>query len=293
LRQTTRSQTRPSSDNICKVLAETYPEQLIEWLFGTQGVETRVLKTEISREPIHADSVILLASEDTVFHIEFQTAVTSDPPPPLRMLDYYVGLKRKFADKQVKQVLVMLRETGEGIPDRYEGGRVVAVYDVVKMWEQDPQPLLEHEGLLPLATLCRDESHGEKLLQVIASKLSEIDDTSRRVDQIVSARVLAGLRYLDRLVYQILRGGDMLEESSVYQEILKKGFHQGIEQGREQGEKLLVLKQLKSKMGKLSLETKSHVEELHSDKLEELAQALLDFTSEADLRDWLRNNTTY
>ncbi len=174
LRQTTRSQTRPSSDNICKVLAATYPEQLIEWLFGTEGVEARVLKTEISREPIRADSVILLASEDTVFHVEFQTAVTSDPPLPLRMLDYYV-------------------------------------------------------------------------------------------------------------VYQILRGGDMLEESSVYQDILKKGIQQGV----RKGERRLVIRQLELRLGKLSAKDRSRIDKLSTAEVERLAEALLDFSSQADVNEWL------
>ena len=174
MRQTTRSQTRPSSDNICKVLAATYPEQLIEWLFGTEGVEARVLKTEISREPIRADSVILLASEDTVFHVEFQTAVTSDPPLPLRMLDYYV-------------------------------------------------------------------------------------------------------------VYQILRGGDMLEESSVYQDILKKGIQQGV----RKGERRLVIRQLELRLGKLSAKDRSRIDKLSTAEVERLAEALLDFSSQADVNEWL------
>ena len=159
----------------------------------------------------------------------------------------------------------------------------MVVYNVVKMWELDPQRLLEHEGLLPLATLCRDEGQGEKLLQVIASKLSEIDDKGRRAEQIVSARVLAGLRYLDHLVYQILRGGDMLEESSVYQDILRKG----IQQGMRKGERHLVIRLLELRLGKLSAKERSQIEELSTEEVERLAEALLDFSSQADLNEWL------
>ena len=159
----------------------------------------------------------------------------------------------------------------------------MAVYNVVKMWELEPQRLLEHEGLLPLATLCRDEGQGEKLLQVIASKLSEIDDKGRRAEQIVSARVLAGLRYLDHLVYQILRGGDMLEESSVYQDILKKGIQQGV----RKGERRLVIRQLELRLGKLSAKDRSRIDKLSTAEVERLAEALLDFSSQADMNEWL------
>ena len=40
------------SDNLCKRLAEPYPEQFAQWLFGVRGVT--VEKTELSREPIRA-----------------------------------------------------------------------------------------------------------------------------------------------------------------------------------------------------------------------------------------------
>jgi predicted transposase YdaD len=287
-----------SSDNICKLIAETYPEQVIEWLFGVSGIDARILKTEIFREPILADSVILLES-DAVFHIEFQTTAKSDPPLPLRMLDYYVGLKRKFFDKRIRQVLVILKETGVDVPDRYQDERVLAVYDVVKMWEQDPSALLDHDGLLPLATLCRDEARGEKLLREVAQRLDDIDDLNRRANQIVNAQLLAGLRYSGDLVYQILRGGDMLEESSVYQDILRKGIQQGVQRGREEGreegrevgEKHLVIRLLESRLGNLSLETTRRIETLTLDEVEELGVALLNFANKAELDEWLSRIT--
>ena len=48
---------RSKNDDLCKVLAEAYPEQFARWLFGTRG-KVKVEKTELSRDPIRADSVI-------------------------------------------------------------------------------------------------------------------------------------------------------------------------------------------------------------------------------------------
>jgi hypothetical protein len=72
----------------------------------------------LTREPIRADAVILYAAEDTL-HAEFQTTMKSDVPVPLRMLDYKVGLKRQNPQRRVRQVLIVLKQTGEEIPDRY------------------------------------------------------------------------------------------------------------------------------------------------------------------------------
>jgi predicted transposase YdaD len=180
-----------------------------------------------------------------------------------------------------------LKESSETVPDRHEDRNVVARYEVVKMWEQDPRELLDHEGLLPLSTLCRDEGQGEKLLQRIAVKLEDIDDKNLQAHQTQQTQLLAGLRYNSELVYQILRGGDMLEESSVYQDILRKG----VQQGFTKGEKHLVIRMLESKLGKLSLKTRNRINELSLGEVERLGEALLGFTSKADLNEWLKKIT--
>lgn len=192
------------SDNLCKRLAEEYPDQFARWLFGVRG-QVKVVKTEISREPIRADSVIFSRAERETLHAEFQGSMKSDVPVPLRMLDYFVGFKRQNPKQRVRQVLVVLKPTRKPIPDRYENERTLHVYDVVKLWEQDPADLLDYEGLLPLATLCRAES-GEALLKQVAARIERIASREQRCETLNWSRVLAGLRYDANLIYETLKG---------------------------------------------------------------------------------------
>ncbi|MGH9766182.1 MAG: hypothetical protein ACREAB_02005 [Blastocatellia bacterium] len=60
-------------DNICKRLAEFYPRDFASWLLGEPVTEVKVEKTELSNEPIHADSLILPRLSGKFLHIEFQT----------------------------------------------------------------------------------------------------------------------------------------------------------------------------------------------------------------------------
>ena len=46
-----------SFDNVCKLLAEKHPADFARWLIGEEPTEIEVLKTELSIEPIRADSV--------------------------------------------------------------------------------------------------------------------------------------------------------------------------------------------------------------------------------------------
>lgn len=103
-------------------------------------------------------------------------------------------------------------------------------YDVVEMWKQDPQELLQYEGLLPLATLCRAQS-GERLLAEVASRIKQIKSREQRRETLNLSRVLAGVRYDRDLIYRILKESDMLEESVVYQDILQKGVQIGRQEG--------------------------------------------------------------
>ena len=280
---------RAKSDNLCKRLAEEHPEQFAQWLFNVRSGKVKVEKTELRRDPIHADSVIL-SSESEILHAEFQTTQKSQAPLPLRMLDYYVGFKRQKPGRRVRQALIALKETRLVIPDRYEDERTSHHYDVIRMWEQDPQELLRYEGLLPLATLCRAES-GEKLLTQVAVRVNRIKSRERRRETLNLSRVLAGVRYDKDLIYRILKEGDMLEESVVYQDILQKGLQQGLQQGLQR-ERRLVMRLLERLIGKLSTKTRKQIEELNAEQLEELGEALVDFNSEKDLTAWIEQHTT-
>ncbi|MEO0844353.1 MAG: DUF4351 domain-containing protein, partial [Cyanobacteria bacterium J06643_5] len=73
--------------------------------------------------------------------------------------------------------------------------------------------------------------------------------------------------------------GITLKETRVYREIKQEG--------REEGELLLILRLLTRRVGELSPQMRSSVENLSLEQLENLGEALLDFSSMADLQAWL------
>ncbi|MGL4879610.1 MAG: DUF4351 domain-containing protein, partial [Waterburya sp.] len=84
------------------------------------------------------------------------------------------------------------------------------------------------------------------------------------------------------LIQQFFQEG-MMRESVIYQEILREGR----QEGRQEGEKSLVIRQLTRRVGELPQELRSLVETLPLEQLENLGEALLDFTSMSDLQAWL------
>ena len=53
-------------DNVSKFLAENFSEDYATWLLGRPVTLTKLSPTELSLEPIRADSLILEQSEDLV-----------------------------------------------------------------------------------------------------------------------------------------------------------------------------------------------------------------------------------
>ncbi len=279
---TEKAQLPSSSDNLCKRLAEQFPADFARWAFGVTG-KIKVDKTELSREPIRADAAIFSHDDAETLHLEFQTTTKSDIPLPLRMLDYYVGYKRKNPAQRVRQVLIVLTPTSEEIPAQYVDERTQHSYDVIKMWEVEPRILMKYEGLLPLATLCHTSS-GEKLLTQVAAKAKRIKSRTRQRDVLNASRVFAGLRYDKNLVNRILRESDMLEQSVIYQDILQKGEVRGF----QKGELKLLLTMLEHQFGKLTRPLQKQIEGLPTTQVEALGKALFSFTSKEDLRSWLK-----
>lgn len=86
-----------------------------------------------------------------------------------------------------------------------------------------------------------------------------------------------------------------MQESLFYQEILEKGEQRGLQQGLrlgiEQGQKqqalLQTLRLLRRRVGKIAPNTEEIIRALSISHLENLAEALLDFSSPADLTAWM------
>ena len=68
---------------------------------------------------------------------------------------------------------------------------------------------------------------------------------------------------------------------------IEKGIEKGMEKGRVEGATNLTLRQLRRRFGTLAEETQTRIQTLPLNSLEELGEALLDFSSVNDLQAWL------
>lgn len=132
---------------VCKFLAESFAEDFATWLLGDSIPRTRLSPSELSLEPIWADALILLESDNIVLHLEFQTQ--PDPGIAFRMIDYRLRVYHRFPHKQMRQVVIYLKETGSELVRQnvfiLENTR--HEFEAVWLWEQPTDLFLQFPGL--------------------------------------------------------------------------------------------------------------------------------------------------
>ena len=280
-------------DNISKFLIEEYSADFAAWLLGESMTLTTINPTELNVEPIRADSVMLLQSSEVILHTEFQTV--SDETMPFPMADYYLRLKRKFPERDIQQIVIYLKPTTSNLVRQtsYQTPMMTHQFRVIRLWEEPVEVFLSTPGLLPLAVLSQ-ATDKERVLAQVVKELEQITDQREKSNLAAATSILAGLQLNEQTIRQLMRS-PVMRESTMYQSILREGEERGLEQGLEQGliegraaeGKALVLKQLTRKLGNLSPELTAKVSNLSLERLEALAEDLLDFTRVADLESWL------
>jgi predicted transposase YdaD len=86
-----------------------------------------------------------------------------------------------------------------------------------------------------------------------------------------------------------LREADVTQ-TRFYQEVLQIGRREGEQQGVQQGESNMIIRQLTRRFGNLNSNQVKKVRSLSLPQLESLGEALLDFNNLSDLENWLMNN---
>ena len=280
-------------DNTCKYLAEKFPAAFVHWLLPIDEPTTvQVLKTELIQEPIRADSLVFLQTDNQILHLEFETRPYSDPPIAFRMLDYHVRLKRQYSCS-INQVVIFLQQTAseQVFVSEYTDVNTRHGYRVIRLWEQDPASLLSVPGLLPLATLSQTNSP-RTLLEQIATQIATIEEPTQQADLLACTQVLAGLRFEKDLIRQLCRK-ETMRGSVIYQEIREDGLLEGRQLGLLEGRKdealSFLTRQLTRRIGSIAPETREQIQTLSVEELEDLGEALLDFSEASDLTNWLND----
>jgi predicted transposase YdaD len=184
-------------------------------------------------------------------------------------------------------------------------------FGVVRLWEQSTELFFQRPGLFPYAALSQANDRAS-VLRSVAAAIDALPNRQQQSNLAAASGILAGL-VLDKQVIRRVMRRELMRESVIYQEMweeareeareeVRRELQQAREEVREEvrrelqqarqaerleGERLLILRQLARKVGEVSAVTKSQIATLSAAQLDDLGEALLGFTSLADLNAWL------
>ncbi|NET65397.1 MAG: Rpn family recombination-promoting nuclease/putative transposase [Moorea sp. SIO1G6] len=160
--------------------------------------------------------------------------------------------------------------------------------------EEDHLPYQENELKLVFVELPKFTKQLEELESVIdkwiyfikeAPNLEIIPDKFREIPQLEKALTIANQAGLSVSEVEKLRKQEMVLED-------KRGaLSFAKRQGREEGERNLLLRQLESRFGKLTINAIELIETLTNEDLNRLSEAIWDFQTSEDLLNWLHEHS--
>ena len=212
-------------DNTCKFLAENFSADFANWLLGEPISLTKIEPSELSLEPIRADSIIFLESTEIVLHLEFQTEPNANIP--FRMADYYLRLYRKFPTRKLHQTVIYLTPSNSELVHltHFIQPQLNHQFNVIRLWEEPTATFQKSLGLIPLAVLTKTPNPVQTLTE-IAQTIETISDLREQSNVAAATAIMSGLK-LDKSIIQRLLRSDIMKESVIYQEILLEGQTKG------------------------------------------------------------------
>ncbi|MFM6348904.1 MAG: Rpn family recombination-promoting nuclease/putative transposase [Dolichospermum sp.] len=207
-------------DDTCRFLAENFSADFASWRLEEPVEMTELKPSELSLDPIRTDALILLQSEASFLHLEFQTLPKDNVP--FRMLDYRVRGYRKDSTKPMRQVVIYLKQTASErvYQTSFEMENTRHEFEVVRIWEQPASLFLQYPGLIPFAALSQS-ADAEETLRQAAQRIDQIADPTAQANLMAASGILAGLKLEDEVIYRILRR-DIMQESTVYRSIWRE-----------------------------------------------------------------------
>src|SRR5579885_3426346 len=228
-------------DDTMKRLISAHPQHFVSWLLKDAQF-MQLLPQELKNKTREADVIfqVLLNEAEMLLHLEFQSS--DDSNMALRLLEYNVLAISEYK-RPVLSCVLYLRK-GQTIAEsplewRLPNGQAVLTFTflVVKLWEVAAEEITQTGlvGLLPLLPLTRDGARHEVIEVMIEHIMAAKQFNLLTWGEIFAGLVLKDVHDQEWLKRRFAMHKDILEESWVYQEIVREGLEKGMQKGIEQG----------------------------------------------------------
>jgi len=165
-----------------------------------------------------------------------------------------------------------------------DNGRIVRIY----LDELQPQDSISI-GLIQIIT-SKDEEAPQLVKRLLAKARVDLTDLAfqQSIIELLESVLFYKFPKLSRKEIETMFALSDLRQTRVFQEAMEEGEARGRQEGRQNEAKMLLVRMLSKRFGKLSDRQEMQITALSVENLEELGEALLDFANVADLDGWLQ-----
>ena len=226
-------------DMVAKDVIDTFPEDMLEFLMEGWDIEfLEHLDSELTTvEARQMDSLmkVMLDGEEVLVHCEFQTTDSTHANMVQRTVDYLGRCYGRYGLPIFSHVIYLRPNAGRNDPGGYvqdiTGHRLIVEYKVIRLIEVDGQSVLETQqpGLMPFCPLMKPPEGIDALTwlnECVETTRSLSIDAPTRNNLLLEMWVMGGLVHESDAIAHLFPE-DVMQESSVYQDIIAKGVQLG------------------------------------------------------------------
>ncbi|MFN9226800.1 MAG: DUF2887 domain-containing protein [Pseudanabaena sp.] len=257
--------------------------------FGSAEIKEKAFRfdgifmPEANDKPIFLAEVQFQPKED--FYSEF-----------LAEIFLYLNQYRPIQDWQA--IAIFARHNSEPAPDKFcqeliNLGRIKRVY-----LEDLPQETNSH-GIEIIQLILASEKKAPTIARKLAEKIEQETNTalSDNILELIEAVLVYKFPKLTRQEVEAMYSHSDLKKTRIYPDAMLDGVQigkqEGLQIGKQEGlqrQVAMLLRQLTRKFGKISPRIKSQISKLSVAQLEDLAEAIFDLQSSADLSAWIKKH---
>lgn len=254
-------------------MAQTF-DVTFKYLFRrSQGVLSRMLFGDVVEWPnielpdVRNPRADLLArtADGSLRQVELQ--FNNDSAMPLRMLDYYAGIRRLHKEPLYQTVLYAGR-TPLTMPSHYLSPTTRHEYTIVNLREMDGEELLASDDWTDNEWALLTKSDPERVFRIVSNKLRMLsgDEQQKAASTFV---ILGGILGIEKELERRLQD-EMIDllENKVLGPAIRQGLEQGRSQGRAEALVSLLQKRLVKRFGPLPAWAQTKLTAASSEKLE-------------------------
>jgi len=202
----------------------------------------------------------------------------------------YLNQYRPVQDWQA--VAIFARHNSEPAPDKF-CQELITLGRIKRVYLEDLRQETNSHGIEIIQLILASEKKAPTIARKLAEKIEQETNTELRdnIVEFIEAVLVYKFPKLTRQEVEAMFSHSDLKKTRVYQDAVLEGRQEGLQIGEQRGlqrQSAILLRQLTRKFGKISPRIKSQISKLSVAQLEDLAEAIFDLQTSADLSAWIK-----